>query len=76
LKNKDGEAGLEKMLEDDCNVDNTACSKKSDDTKGGGSETLTHSKGLSEYKKNKAKNIAELKQELTKLKEQYPMPDD
>jgi len=34
------------------------------------------SKGMSEYKRNRAKNIAHLKQELAKLEEQYPTPEE
>ena len=34
------------------------------------------SKGQSEYERNKAKNIAKLKLELSRLNKQYPLPDE
>jgi hypothetical protein len=48
----------------------------SDDVKVDGQVTETSSKGKGEYVRDKAKNIAELKQELDKVKEQYPLPDE
>ena len=32
-------------------------------------------KGMSEYERSRAKNIAHLKLQLSKLEEQYPLPD-
>ena len=47
-----------------------------DDVKGDGHATEGRLKGQSEYKRNRAKNIAELEQELGQLNEQYPLPDE
>ena len=46
-----------------------------DNIKGDGHATEAGSKGQSEYERNKAKNIAELELELSRLNEQYPLPD-
>jgi hypothetical protein len=48
------------------------------DAKGDGDaiETGSKSKGLSEYERTKAKNIAALKLELAKLDEQYPVLEE
>jgi hypothetical protein len=48
----------------------------SDDVKVDGQVTETLSKGKGEYMRDKAKNIAELKRELDKVKEQYLLPDE
>jgi hypothetical protein len=49
----------------------------SDNAKVDGQVTETSSKGKGEYMRDKAKkNISELKRELDKVKEEYPLPDE
>ena len=47
-----------------------------DNVEGDDHPTKVVPKGLSEYERNKAKNIAELKQELGQLNEWYPLPEE
>lgn len=49
---------------------------RGDDVQGDGHATEARSKGQSEYERNKAKNIAELEQELSRIDEQYPLPEE
>ena len=74
LKLKNVEEADEQLAIDEVTSENKN-NAGSDDKKVDGQVTETSLKGKSDYMRNKAKNIAELKRELDKVKEQYPLPD-
>ena len=66
----DEQLGTDTVISEDRNT------ARSDNAKVDGQVTETSLKGKGEYVRDKAKNIAELKRELDKVKEQYPLPDE
>jgi hypothetical protein len=75
-KNRDEVEGEGKLNTDDSvkAIENDVAG--GDDVEGDDHPTEAVPKGPSEYERNKAKNIAELKRELSQLNERYPLPEE
>ena len=67
---------VDEQLATDTVTDKDENTVSSDNAKVDGQVTEMSLKGKSEYVRNKAKKLAELKQEFNKVNEQHPLPDE